>query len=306
MLKVSSDRPTQPHIATLIANPNYPILTLACADKAYRALNASHLYWLSDNIACDILLPDSLPHEEARLLLQNALNGLPIDIIIQPQEGRRKKLLLADMDSTMIEQECIDELGAAIGMGEEIANITHRAMHGEIAFEPALRERVALLKGLSLTTIAQLIKTRLTLRAGGKTLLATMRHHGGYSALVSGGFTLFTANIAQTLGFDEHHANQLSHDGHYLDGEIVEPILGQQAKLDTLHALCRKRGLSPQNAMAVGDGANDLAMLQAAGAGVALHAKPIVAQAASMRIDHGDLSALLYIQGYRQSDFVSQ
>lgn len=294
---------SQPLIATLITNPKHPILSVELSDKASKAVNASNVYWLCDGVACDIALPQGTLKEQALKSLKKCLEGLPIDIIVQQQDLRRKKLLLADMDSTMIEQECIDELAEEAGLRDHIASITKRAMNGEIEFEPALRERVALLKGLPLSIVEEVINKRITLMPGGKTLINTMRKNGAYTALVSGGFTLFTIKIAETLGFDEHNANILNHDGEKLGGTVSEPILGQQAKQDKLLELCKRLNLTPQDTIAVGDGANDLAMLKAAGSGVALHAKPVVAEAASMRIDYSDLTALLYIQGYRKSEF---
>jgi phosphoserine phosphatase len=210
------------------------------------------------------------------------------------------------MDSTMIGQECIDELAAEVGLKEKVATITARAMNGEIAFEPALRERVALLKGLPISVVDEVIAKRITLTPGGPELLATMKSKGHYTALVSGGFTVFTSRIAATLGFDENRANTLLEDGGILSGFVAEPILGKQAKVDALNEISARLGISPEEAIAVGDGANDLGMLHLAGAGVALHAKPAVAAEAQMRINHGDLTALLYIQGYRKTDFVSR
>jgi len=204
----------------------------------------------------------------------------------------------------MIGQECIDELADVAGLRDYISDITRRAMNGEIAFEPALRERVSLLKGLPLSIIDDVIENRITLTNGGKELIATMRGNGAYTALVSGGFTLFTKKIANAIGFDEHNANELVVEDGHLAGVVNEPILGKQAKLEKLEELCEKLNISPEDAMAVGDGANDLAMLNLAGSGVALHAKPLVAEAASIRIDYGDLTALLYLQGYRKSDFL--
>ena len=195
--------------------------------------------------------------------------------------------------------------GIYAGIGDEVAAITARAMNGEIAFEPALRERVALLKDLPLGVIDDVIATRITLMPGGRELIATMKRHGAYTALVSGGFTAFASRIAETLGFDEHRANVLEHADGRLTGRVLEPILGKQAKLETLEALATHHGITPEEAMAVGDGANDLAMLERAGSGVALHAKPSVAARARMVIDHGDLTALLYIQGYRREDFAA-
>ena len=291
-------------VATLIANPDRPVLTPQLVDKASHSLNASTVYWLCDGVACDIPLGDNIGPEKAKQALRGALQGEPVDFAVQIQDKRRKKLLVADMDSTMIGQECIDELADVAGLRDYISDITRRAMNGEIAFEPALRERVSLLKGLPLSIIDDVIENRITLTNGGKELIATMRGHGAYTALVSGGFTLFTKKIANAIGFDEHNANELVVEDGHLAGLVNEPILGKQAKLEKLEELCKKLNISPEDAMAVGDGANDLAMLNRAGSGVALHAKPLVAEAASIRIDYGDLTALLYLQGYRKSDFL--
>ena len=291
-------------VATLIANPDRPVLTSQLVDKASHSLNASSVYWLCDGVACDIPLDDDIGPEKAKQALRNALQGEPVDFAVQIQDKRRKKLLVADMDSTMIGQECIDELADVAGLRDYISDITRRAMNGEIAFEPALRERVSLLKGLPLSIIDDVIENRITLTNGGKELIATMRGHGAYTALVSGGFTLFTKKIANAIGFDEHNANELVVEDGHLAGVVNEPILGKQAKLEKLEELCKKLNISPEDAMAVGDGANDLAMLNRAGSGVALHAKPLVAEAASIRIDYGDLTALLYLQGYRKSEFL--
>ncbi len=291
-------------VATLIANPDRPVLTPQLVDKASHSLNASTVYWLCDGVACDIPLGDNIGPEKAKQALRAALQGEPVDFAVQIQDKRRKKLLVADMDSTMIGQECIDELADVAGLRDYISDITRRAMNGEIAFEPALRERVSLLKGLPLSIIDDVIENRITLTNGGKELIATMRGHGAYTALVSGGFTLFTKKIANAIGFDEHNANELVVEDGHLAGLVNEPILGKQAKLEKLEELCKKLNISPEDAMAVGDGANDLAMLNLAGSGVALHAKPLVAEAASIRIDYGDLTALLYLQGYRKSEFL--
>ncbi len=216
---------------------------------------------------------------------------------------RRKKLLIADMDSTMIGQECIDELAAEVGLKEKVADITSRAMNGEIAFEPALRERVALLKGLPISVVDDVIAKRITLTPGGPELIATMKAKGYYTALVSGGFTVFTSRIAATLDFDENRANVLLEDNGILTGLVAEPILGKQAKVDALNDIAEKIGISTDEALAVGDGANDLGMLQLAGSGVALHAKPTVAAQAKMRIDHGDLTALPLHPGLSEDGF---
>ncbi|WPE20606.1 phosphoserine phosphatase SerB [Shinella zoogloeoides] len=292
-------------VATLVANPSNPVLTPAIAEKAADAVKASGLYWLADGIACDIALRDDSDIHATRDAILAVIAGAPIDLAVQEAETRRKKLLIADMDSTMIGQECIDELAAEVGLKDKVAAITARAMNGEIAFEPALRERVALLKGLPVSVIGEVIEKRITLTPGGRELISTMKAKGYYTALVSGGFTVFTSRIAETLGFDENRANILLDADGRLTGEVAEPILGKQAKVDALVEISARLGISPEEAMAVGDGANDLGMLHLSGAGVALHAKPAVAAEAKIRIDHGDLTALLYLQGYRKSDFMT-
>ncbi len=232
------------------------------------------------------------------------LQGLQVDLNVVPAEGRRKALLLADMDSTMIQQECIDELAAEAGVGEKVAAITARAMNGEVDFEGALRERVALLKGLKEAVIARVLAERITLMPGGAALVATMKANGAYAALVSGGFTAFTGHVAAALGFDENRANTLLVEAGRLTGEPAAPILGRDAKIAALREITAARGLTPSDALAVGDGANDLGMLELAGMGVALHAKPAVQEQCDLRINHGDLTALLYLQGYGRADFV--
>ena len=291
-------------VATLISNPAKPGLTSALLQKAAEALHSpSRMNILHEGVAADLVFTprDSAPAERLRAALADA----PLDIIIQPLAQRRKKLFLADMDSTMIGQECIDELADLVGVKAHVAAITERAMRGEIAFEPALRERVALLKGLSAGVVRRVIDERITLTPGGSALVRTMRAHGAYTALVSGGFTLFTGTIGPMIGFDEHRSNLLEIENGLFAGTVAEPILGQQAKLTTLIELRTKFALEPHETMAVGDGANDLAMLGEAGLGVAFYAKPKVAQAAHARIDHSDLTALLYAQGYRFAEFVN-
>ena len=292
-------------VATLIAHPSNPVLTPALGEAAAAAVQASGLYWLADGVACDIALRDGADTAAAEAALLSVIGQAPIDLVIQQAETRRKKFVIADMDSTMIGQECIDELADLVGLKDKVATITARAMNGEIAFEPALRERVALLKGLPISVVDDVIAQRITLTSGGPELIATMKAKGFYSALVSGGFTVFTSRIAATLGFDENRANILLEKDGYLTGEVAEPILGKQAKVDALTQISAKLGISTDDVMAVGDGANDLGMLDLAGSGVALHAKPAVAAQAKMRIDHADLTALLYIQGYRKTDFVT-
>ena len=292
-------------VATLVANPSNPVLTPVIAEQAADTVKASGLYWLADGIACDIALRDGTDADVARADILTVIGSAAIDLVVQDAETRRKKLLIADMDSTMIGQECIDELAAEVGLKEKVAAITARAMNGEIAFEPALRERVALLKGLPISVVDEVISKRITLTSGGPELIATMKSKGHYTALVSGGFTVFTGPIAKTLGFNENRANVLLEENGVLSGFVSEPILGKQAKVDALNDISDKLGISPDDALAVGDGANDLGMLQLAGSGVALHAKPTVAAQAKIQINHGDLSALLYIQGYRKTDFVT-
>ncbi|HEU4985502.1 MAG TPA: phosphoserine phosphatase SerB [Rhizobiaceae bacterium] len=294
-----------PLVATLISNPKQGAVTPSVANKATTALGASHVEWLAPEIACDIALRQGMQADEAEKLLADLLSTVPVDFAVHEAENRRKKLLIADMDSTMIDQECIDELADEIGIKEHVAAITARAMNGEIAFEPALRERVALLKGLDSSVINSVIANRITLAAGGRELVATMNANGARTALVSGGFDVFTSKIAERLGFHEQQANRLLEMDGKLTGEVAEPILGKAAKAEALRSLAARFGFENGDVLAVGDGANDLDMIRIAGMGVALHAKPAVAAEARFRIDHGDLTALLYLQGYRKSEFAA-
>ncbi|GGC90980.1 phosphoserine phosphatase SerB [Chelatococcus reniformis] len=294
-----------PSVATLVASPAATLPPPLVADIG-AAIGASAPVALAAGRAVDLNFASGEPAatiaDRVRAMLTAAAS--PVDVIVQPAAGRRKRLFLADMDSTMIGQECIDELADFVGLKAEVSAITERAMRGELAFEPALRERVSLLKGLPLAVVDTIIAERLTLTAGGRTLVMTMRRHGAYTCLVSGGFTVFTGPIGGKVGFDEHRSNTLLLDGERLAGRVAEPILGRQAKLATLTELRDRFGLGQADTMAVGDGANDLAMLQEAGLGVAFHAKPAVAAAAHARIDHGDLTALLFAQGYREDEWV--
>ena len=256
--------------------------------------------------AADIsFTPDAGADQRAVAETMRAAVGAPFDLVVQPAANRRKKLFLADMDSTMIGQECIDELADFVGLKAHVAAITERAMRGEIEFEPALRERVALLKGLPVSVVDEVIEKHITLTPGGRTLVATMRKNGAFTCLVSGGFTLFTTRIAAMIGFNEARANVLMVDGGKLAGLVQEPIFGRQTKRATLIELRNKFALSPGDTLVTGDGANDLDMITEAGLGVAYHAKPKVAAAAPARIEHNDLSALLYVQGYRREEFVT-
>jgi len=294
-------------VATLVANPSNPALTESVIDAAARAIGQeAERALLASGIAVDLFFQGTADGgREAELRIREALAGAPIDVVVQPAAGRRKRLFLADMDSTMIGQECIDELAGFIGLKAEVSGITERAMRGEIAFEPALRERVALLRGLSVDVVDEIIRDRITLTPGGTALVQTMRASGSYTCLVSGGFTLFTGPIAAAIGFDEHRSNILVVEGNMLSGRVEEPILGREAKLAALIELRTRLHLAHHETLAVGDGANDLAMLGEAGLGAAFRAKPAVAAAAHARIDHADLTALLYIQGFRADEIVA-
>ncbi len=292
-------------VATLICNPADPALDSTVVDGARAILpSPGPAQWLFDEVAVDIPFTGSEDIAAITARLREARGDLPIDIVVQPQLDRRKKLFLADMDSTMIGQECVDELADFAGLKAHVAGITERAMRGEIAFEPALRERVALLKGLPVGVIGEVLKTRITPTPGGRELVATMRAHGAYTCLISGGFTLFTNAVAAMIGFHESRANELKVEDGKLSGEVAEPILGRAAKLAALIELRESFDLDNLDTLVVGDGANDLGMIEAAGLGIAYHAKPAVAAAAHVRIDHGDLTALLYLQGYRRDEFV--
>lgn len=294
------------HVATLIASPASPIFGDDTVKQARAVLpGAAAELWLDHGIAADIPFTPEAGADQRALAEQvrNSVNGLALDVVVQPAAHRRKKLFVADMDSTMIGQECIDELADLVGLKAHVSAITERAMRGEIAFEPALRERVALLKGLPETVVDDVIADRITLTPGAQILVETMKRHGAHTCLVSGGFSLFTQRIAEMIGFDENHANTLLIKDGKMTGEVEEPILGREAKLDTLLELARYLQVPLADTLAVGDGANDLAMIERAGLGVAYHAKPAVAAAAHARIDHGDLTALLYVQGYRRDEF---
>jgi phosphoserine phosphatase len=293
------------HVATLISDPARHALDDATIAIAVGVLATTQdMRVLDPGIAVDLpFTPSGADDQAIAQRLRAALGGLRIDVVVQPLASRRKHLFVADMDSTMIGQECIDELADYVGLKAHVAAITERAMRGEIAFEPALRERVALLKGLPVAVVDEVIEKRITLTPGGRTLVATMRRKGATTCLVSGGFTLFTSRVGAMIGFDENRGNTLVVEDGKLIGRVEEPILGREAKLATLIELRERLGLAQSDTLAAGDGANDLAMIEAAGLGVAYRAKPKVAEAAHARIDHGDLTALLYIQGYARADF---
>ena len=288
-------------IATLLTNPETPKLDRATVESLRNAWGGGHAVWLDPGVAAEFPV-QAIPAN--RWDVWQGLQELGVDLIVQPEQGRKKRLLIADMDSTMIQQECIDELADEAGVGARVAGITARAMNGELDFEDALRERVGLLAGLDEAVIARVIRDRITMMPGGRVLVATMKAKGAYAALVSGGFTAFTAAIAEVLGFDENRANTLGIADGKLTGKVADPILGREAKVQALQEISARLGVTPADAIAVGDGANDLGMLGIAGMGVALHAKPSVQAECDLRVNHGDLTALLYVQGYARDAFV--
>jgi phosphoserine phosphatase len=290
-------------VATLVADPSKEPLSEATVDRAAQALRGvERRRWLDEGVAADLVFTGDL--RAKRAALEESLSGEAIDIIVQPLAHRRKRLLVADMDSTLIGQECVDELADVAGVGGRVAAITERAMRGEVAFAPALRERVALLAGMSETVIQDVLKDRIRLNPGARTLVKTMRANGAYVAIVSGGFRQFTRAIRERIDADEDRANTLVIEEGKLTGEVIEPILGEGAKLGALKEIAAAMGVGLDDTLAVGDGANDLPMLQAAGLGAAYRAKRKVAAGADARVEHTDLAALLYAQGFARKDFV--
>ena len=286
----------------LLCTGGTEILSQKLVNSVYSSMDGQNLSWLCDDEAvCFDVEKKSTAHYE----IWSQLQHIKIDMVFQKKENHFKSLLLADMDSTMIEQECIDELADMCGVGSEVKKITTRAMNGELGFNDALNERVSLLAQCPTSVVEQVLEKRITLRSGGKTLVSTMKANGAYTALVSGGFTAFSIPIGVNLGFDEQNANILVEENGVFTGKVAEPILGKNEKVNQLNRLVKERGLMHSDVLAVGDGANDLGMLAIAGIGVAMHAKPIVAEKCDIVINHCDLSSLLYLQGYKKEDFVS-
>jgi phosphoserine phosphatase len=303
--------PRSSHVATAVAPVSYGFMKLGtkleAACQAAGLTQTSHVRllgteekWAAVEIAVAIGDADI---QAARAHLRDTF-AETADVALLPARNRKKRLLISDMDSTIIQQECLDELAAYAGLKDEIAAITARAMAGELDFEGALTERVGKLKGLSLDALGQCYDERITLMPGGTTLTATMTANSAYCLLVSGGFTYFTAKVAKAAGFQGDRGNVLLDDGAALTGEVGRPILGREAKLDALDDAAFANGLNRQDAVAMGDGANDLAMIEAAGLGLAVHAKPIVADAADAAINVTDLTTALYFQGYSDSEIV--
>ena len=285
---------------TLIGAPSQERLNMTVLDSLRHAWGGGDAVWLSHVEAAEFPIA-TVPSN--RWQVWQEFQNMDVDMVVQPASERRKKMLLADMDSTMIQQECIDELADEVGVGDRVKEITARAMNGELDFEAALDERVALLADQPASIIDKVLKERIKFMPGGRILIATMKADGAYAALVSGGFTAFTNKVAETLGFDEHYANTLLVDGDKLSGKVARPILGREAKVEQLEKITAKLGLSENDVIAVGDGANDLGMLGRAGTGVALHAKPAVQAECDVRVNHGDLTALLFLQGYSKDEF---
>jgi phosphoserine phosphatase len=292
-------------VLTLIGNMASAPLEPVHIERVCRRLATSgEVNWLAEREACDLFIesPDSTKDLAERA--RDALSGTAIDAVCTSIEGRRKKLLVSDMDSTVIDQECIDELGDAIGAGPQVRAITTAVVNGDISFSDALRKRMALMKGMERALLERVYEERISIQSGARTFVQTMRRHGAFCILVSGGFNFFTRRIAERIGFHDHRGNQLAFEDGKLTGEVLEPILGRAAKLKTLTRLCDERGLEPADVLAVGDGANDIKMIEAAGLGVAFHGSDSLKEHANACIDHGDLTALLYIQGFRKSEFV--
>ena len=293
------------YVLTLIGNlESVPLEPVHIERVRRRLATTGETDWLAEGEACDLFVDSLLSAAAIAEQARDALSGAAIDTVCTSIEGRRKKLLISDMDSTVIDQECIDELGDALGVGSQIREITAAVVNGDISFSDALRKRLALMIGMDRRLLKSVYEERISLKEGARTLVQTMRHHGAFCILVSGGFSYFTRRIAERIGFHGHQGNELAFEDGKLTGEALEPILGRSAKLDTLRSLCDEKGLKSSDVLALGDGANDIKMIEAAGLGVAFHASESLKKHANACIDHGDLTALLYIQGFRKSEFV--
>jgi phosphoserine phosphatase len=295
-------------VLTLVADHTAPASMRNIADDMIVKLSAMKcavldINWLHEEIACDIKIRADDSHNIQSYLATDPLLQ-EIDYCFQPVEDRRKQLFLADMDSTIITVECIDEIADFVGLKAEVSEITEKAMHGELDFNDAFRARVAMLKGLQEDVLEQVYRERVTLMPGARTLLKTLTSSGVYTALVSGGFTFFTSRIRDAIGFHMDLSNELLFENGVLSGIAKEPILNSQAKLNTLNRLMEEKSIDRALTMAVGDGANDIPMIEAAGLGVSYHAKPKAAAAADAQIRHGDLTTLLYFQGYSSTEFL--
>lgn len=292
-------------VITLVTNAMSSPLENAHVERVWQSLGITGDHdWLAPGEACDLLFNSSVPAAVLVSIAQQTLLGLPIDVVCMPVAQRRKKLLVCDMDSTIIDQECIDEIGDAIGQGAEIHEITAKVINGTMNFSKALRKRVALLKGAEISVLEKVYNERISAKSGARTLVQTMRKNGAYCVLVSGGFTYFTSRIAKSIGFHDHQANELLVEAGKLTGTVKEPILGRSAKLRILNDLCEKNGLALSEILTVGDGANDIEMIKAAGLGVAFHGSKLLCEQANAAIHHADLTALLYIQGFKKSEFM--
>lgn len=294
------------YVLVLIGDPQLTPLKPAHIERVCQQLEITgRKVWLAADEACDIFVNSTLSAADLTQSAREALSGTKIDVVCTKVEGRQKKLLICDMDSTVIDQECIDELGKAYGVGSQIRKITTAVVGGKIVFSDALRQRLALIKGMDHALLEKVYNERITLKTGARILVQTMRKHGAYCFLVSGGFSYFTRRIADRVGFHGHQANELEFENGSLTGKVSEPILGRSAKLETFKKLCIEHNLSPDNVLAVGDGANDIKMIEAAGLGVAFHGAGALKKQANANIDHGNLTTLLYIQGFSKTQFVT-
>jgi len=295
------------HKAVFISSAQDACLSPSIMDEARRALanlnaDVGDTNWLAPNVAADLHFSGPST-DDAKRMVEEVFNTLPVDLGFLPADSGVKKLLLADMDSTIISVECIDELADFANLKEQVSAITEAAMRGELDFNEALASRVALLKDMDIAVLEQCYEERVRYNAGARILIKTMRAKGAYCALVSGGFTFFTGRVAETLGFHMHRSNELGVLSGKLTGTVVPPISNAQTKLDSLNKLLSTKGLKAEQSIAVGDGANDIPMLEAAGLSVAYHAKPKAQDVAQVAINHGDLTALLYLQGIAKSEF---